>query len=286
MAENVSRNEERWARVGKIGVVVAILVGLANLYAFLRPAEPKLDCRCDGGTEVDFAPAFDELRPKIATLRESTSKYQLIERLRAAGIQAPTLNAELDKFTTEVADAIESATAPAVQQLDSKRTILNCELANIGEREAKDVIFQLPFEVGVATVDDTPVPRDKFDGKTLRLGPMKPGVALRIAVWSESYGGDGFDSTQFLLTHEDGKSEVKVPTRAYGAAATAASIVDQLSSSPVFSLFMVGMLTLLLFVLVAAYRDGIRQRIALAKRAAVDKYIRESKSTGDESNAG
>lgn len=286
MAKNISRNEERWARVGKVGVVVAILVGLANLYSFLRPAEPKLDCRCDGGTEVDFGPAFHELRPQIAALRESTSKYHLTDRLRAAGIERPTLNPELDKFTTEVADAVESATARAAQQLDSKRTILNCQLANIGRREAKDVMFQLPFEVGVAIVDDTPVPRDRFDGKTLRLGPMKPGVALRITVWSESYGGDEFDSTQFLLTHEDGKSEVMVPARAYGAAATAASIVELLSSSPAFSLFMVGMLTLLLFVLLAAYRDSIRQRIALAKRAAVDQYIRESESTGDEPNAG
>ena len=279
MANTKATSDQRWAQIGKLGVIVAILVGLANLYTFLRPKDAALVCRCNG-SEVDLPIAFGILRSELSKVRDSTRSYALRDRMLKLGISEKDPGA-IEQFAKEIADGVERVASIAVSKLDTKRSVVECEIANIGRREAKDVIFTLPFDVGPATLNGSPVPSSQISGKSFHLGSVKPGVTLNIVAWSDSYASFSRRGESFLLTYEDGRASVELPTVSYGAAAAAATFLEFVTISPVVLVFFLASVVLIFIAVIQI----VRQKIAYRERAAVDRYRRAVKGSPETPSA-
>lgn len=286
MLESSTNTERRWARVGKVGAVVAILVGLVNLYTFLRPNAARLDCRCES-TEVDLALPFSLVRPHLTKMRDSTRSYALKDRMRSSEIVVPSASDRVDIFASEIADTVDKAAAATTSTFDTKKAVVTCDLVNTGQREAKDVVFSLPFEIGPASIDGAPIPTQQISGKNLRLGAVKPGVAMHIVAWSYGYASAGFTPKHFLLTHEEGRADVKLPSSFYGSAATIGHFVEFITWSKLSLIWSVFVLGLLITAIINVGNQITVARVRAAERAAVQRYIRESTEKSDANgNAG
>lgn len=271
-----SSSEGRWATIGKIGVVIAILVGLANLYSFLRPDAPDLECSCDAA-ELQLPLAFEPLREELSKIRMVTTEYEIKQRLTAAGVNSPDVAEAAKNFAADLAATIQKSQMSAFEKaFDKKRAFVECQLLNAGTREAKDVVFKMPFEIGYAQVVGSVAATNQFEKEVIKLGSVKPGVKLTIRAWSESYAAPPFEADQFLLTYEDGSAKVRVPKQAYGAAAAAAELVEFLTWSPLFFVFVLLLLALLIVAITTTSRENIARRIVLAERRAVERHIKSA----------
>src|SRR4051812_18457275 len=125
--------EGKWAIVGKIGAVVAIVGGLIGIYNFLQPKEARLSCRCEG-VEVDIPFAFEPLRDELTQLRTITGKYEIRARLGSAGITGVDLEPRADKFATSFSEELRKLQAPDLASaLDHRHAFVECDLVNEGK---------------------------------------------------------------------------------------------------------------------------------------------------------
>jgi hypothetical protein len=269
-------SDGHWAIVGKVGVIVAILVGLLNLYGLVRPKEPDLSCRCDA-VQPDISLAFDQLHDGLVQVHTLTAKYEIKDRLRAAGVSGINIDDKVDQFASALSEAVRKSKITEFENVfDRERVFIKCDLLNTGRREAKGVIFKLPFTIGYARVDGVVIPRNQIDRESITLGSIKPGMKVSVSAWSDSYASPPYSGEQFLLTYEDGAGSVEVPKKVYGFAAAAGSFAEFLTWSPLLLVFMTLMLGLAIVSITAASRQSIAEKIARAERRAVERYVLKS----------
>lgn len=142
MAENSSMSlwgDRAWSTVGKLAVLVALILGVANLYGVFRPEKTNLVAHC---VAVDL-PERPPMQDLDKGSKNNEGHYPDRSRLR-----------RIDTW-----DSL----------FGRKGNFLRCDIMNSGKKEAKEVFLDVPFQPRAVQVQGTWIPQSKIADASVGL---------------------------------------------------------------------------------------------------------------------
>jgi hypothetical protein len=267
-----------WTIIGKVSAVIALIIGVVTVYRFISPDEPSVLCKCKVAT-AKTGQIHADLRAALSEQRKTASYPTISKQLTDAQFKATEPGSTITEVSDRLAKSIwpESLTFLLIR-LDTDRTIVDCTLNNAGSRQATDVTLRLPFEVAGAAIDDATAQVKLLPGNRVQLGIVKPNDTMRLYMWGNGdYPSEILSDQRFLLSYAEGVGHVQIARPTYGSVAAVAAFLSFLISHPIYSLFMLALVSFLLFALVMNLRHSAFQRgIRVATQAARTNSISRS----------
>jgi len=207
-----------WAAFGKLSAVLTACGTIVGIYLAINPSGPELLAKCDFNSyalppdliktidDVHQSESLDAIQREMAALEGEKNKPMGMSKFELAR----RLNVYLE------------AKWPKKFRYSSNpyRGFWYISIQNTGNRIANDVVLDIPL-TGVALVTGRDQAQEiQTITKTLRLGSLRPGDSITVALWSEE--GTSFYSSGFRLTHAGGVGSVSFPSSFYGYRAVVA----------------------------------------------------------------
>jgi hypothetical protein len=187
MAEDSNKT---WATIGKIGVVIAIIVGLITIYKNVFADGPSLFAQ-GASHSIHYSPrTFDSI---------SVSDFDV-------SLALPYDLANRDNVSKEISNAINQRLISQVRSIKATQSdgyMVEINITNDGNRDAQNVRIEIPtsgvYEVGRA---GEPVKVEDFSD-VVPVGNIGPSNTVSVIVWTKyfsDYLGDKVKITHSLGT--------------------------------------------------------------------------------------
>lgn len=203
-----------WTIIGKISSLLALVIAIAAVKSLMFPSEPELQAIC----RISKVPYHQEV-PRIKGVPEDINKPALDK------------GSEEAKIMDAVSTALEAQTK--ILAWISEKHYLACEISNIGNQEAKDVVLDVPYHMLSAYSGFTRLNLNEIERNSVGFGTMRPKQKIQAAIWTnDGYAATSFTEDDYVLSYSGGVGELKLPYYAYGWTAKIAKQIDRFSKDP------------------------------------------------------
>jgi hypothetical protein len=187
-------SNKTWATIGKIGVVIAIIVGLITIYKNVFADGPSLFAQ-GASHSIYYSPkTFDAI--SVSDLDVSLAlPYDLVNR---ENVSKEITNAISQRLNSQVR---------LIKATESDGYMVEINVTNNGNREAQNVRIELPTKgiYEIARVGE-PVKVDEF-ANVVPVGNLGPSNTASVIVWTRYF--NEYLENQVRITHSLGTAGVE-----------------------------------------------------------------------------
>ena len=257
-----------WELIGKVGLLIGVIIGIITLYNSLYPNAPRIVAKCK----------FFEIPERPATT-DKADIFGAEENPTAGDKKSIKKSAERKPI-----EQLESRTADTVERLRKfirwPEHVMRCEITNSGNREAKELVFDLPFnDVNSVKWGDKFFSAAEIKGRELNLGILRPNFKSELLVWAPSRALVGIPERNFSLTYSGGVGKVMFPADAYGWVKSLVNFIELGTENPSFIFLLLATTSSLIILIVPSFKSIISSR---KKRPVPEKQT--TADSGDKKN--
>ncbi len=205
-----------WALVGKVGALVALIVGAITIYNALNPQGPRLVANC---TVTDISEYLGRAETEALARAKETLSVDVIKRSmpHAAGKAAqelPVLQALAATLSKQLSGGSKFRFLIGTQAL-------RCTIVNDGTEPATEVALHLPHQPARVFVNKDELGQKDSRSKSILLETLPAGPTLTVEAWTDTYRNELSESNIFL-NYRGGKGKVYVGRTYFATADTLA----------------------------------------------------------------
>lgn len=221
-----------WAAIGKVGAFVTLIIALLSLYAQLNPDKANVYATCQV-LDVLIRPK----EPQTSAFSAAVTPVSPKELGGRTATGAPTKPGAVDTSSTKTREATEILEE---MQLRAPQLALQCEIANKGRQEAKDIVIDIPVGAKAARANGKLLLHPDLSEKSIALGTLRPNGKLALIVWFESYAIYVAQREEsYSLSFSGGVGSVQLSHPTYGWIASVAGFLEFLAKNPFYLLILI-----------------------------------------------